>query len=475
MLFLGIDAGTQGVRAAAVTPEGRITSESAYAYPVLNLSRVPNHYKQSPRDWWEALCRVVRDCVKKLPRPEEIAAVSLCGTSGTILPLDEKGEPLGAAILYNDLRSSDKIGSIRDRAPGLEARLGYRIGASFALPRIVWYREEQPGIYDRCRLFIHQADYLLGRLTGEFVTDSTNAVKSGYDVLAGEWPRELEDRLGISREKLPRVMTSGEVIGELLPEAAKELGLSPKTKVAAGSTDGYAAVLAAGAVEPGDCISVLGTTLVCKVVSESRVVDPTGAGYPYPMPGGRWLAGGGSNLGGRCVGEIAGGDYKRLDEEAEGLIPTGVRCYPLYGKGERFPFSDPEAEPFFRGSIFGGRLYPALMEGVAFGERLCYERLEELGCQPGPAVRATGGGSRSGVWLKIRASVLQKAMIVPEALTSAVGCAMMAAAESLGGLAAASRGMARVKRVVAPDPELIGPYAELYGKFREECRAEYGI
>lgn len=475
MLFLGIDAGTQGVRAAVVSPEGRIAAESAYSYPVLNLSRVPDRYEQSPRDWWEALCRVVRDCVGKVPHPEEIAAVSLCGTSGTILPLDERGEPLGPAILYNDLRSSGKAAAIRERAPGLETRLGYLVGASFSLPRVVWYREEQPNIYDECRLFVHQADYLLGRLTGEFVTDPTNAIKSGYDVLAGEWPRELEERLGVSRGKFPRVLASGEVIGELLPEVAGELGLSPNTKVAAGSTDGYAAVLAAGAVGSGDCVSVLGTTLVCKVVSESRVLDPAGAGYLYPMPEGRWLVGGGSNLGGRCVGEIAGGDYKRLDEEAERLLPTGVRCYPLYGRGERFPFSDPEAEPFFRGSIFGGRLYPALMEGEAFGERLCYERLEELGCRPGPEVRATGGASRSGVWLRIRASILQKPVIVPEALTSAVGCAMMAAAETLGGLAAASRRMARVKRVVAPDPELTGPYEELYRKFREECRKEYGI
>ena len=133
MLFLGIDAGTQGVRAAVVSPQGETAAESAYAYPVLNLaapSQGPNCYEQSPRDWWKALCQVVRDCVKKLPRPEEIAAVSLCGTSGTILPLDREGNPLGNAILYNDLRSAGKAGEIRGRAPGLEDRLGYRIGAS---------------------------------------------------------------------------------------------------------------------------------------------------------------------------------------------------------------------------------------------------------------------------------------------------------------------------------------------------------
>lgn len=475
MLFLGIDAGTQGVRAAVVTSRGETLAEAAYSYPVLNLARLPDRYEQSPRDWWQALCRVVRDCVRKLPRPEEIAAVSLCGTSGTILPLDEAGEPLGNAILYNDLRSAAKAAGLRERAPGLEPRLGYRIGASFSLPRMVWYREEEPKIYGKCRLFVHQADYLLGRLSGEFVTDSTNALKSGYNILAGEWPRELEEDLGLDREKLPRVLAPGETISRLCPAAAEELGLSPKTRVAAGATDAYAAVLAAGAVGPGDCVSVLGTTLVCKAVANRRILDPAGVGYPYPMPEGRWLIGGATNLGGRCVGELAGGDYRRLDAEAEKLIPTGVRCYPLYGRGERFPFSDPDAEPFFRGSIFGGRLYPALMEGEAYGERLCYERLEEQGCTLGPVVRATGGASRSPVWLKIRASILQKPMVVPEALTSAVGCAMMAAAEELGGLGAAARAMSRVKREVEPDPALTGPYEQLYRKFREECRAEYGI
>ena len=475
MLFLGIDAGTQGVRASVVSPRGETAAESAYAYPVLNLSRAPDRYEQSPRDWWDALCRVVRDCVKQLPRPEEIAAVSLCGTSGTLLPLDEKGEPLGNAILYNDLRSARKAGEIAARAPGLEKRLGYRIGASFSLPRMVWYREEAPQIWDRCRVLLHQGDYLLWRLTGERVTDHTNALKAGYDVLAGEWPRELEDRLGLDRGKLPRVLACGEVIGKILPAAAEELGLSPETRVAAGSTDAYAAVLAAGAVGPGDCVSVLGTTLVCKTVAEKRLLDPSGVGYPYPMPEGRWLIGGATNLGGRAVGELAGGNYRELDREAERLIPTGVRCYPLYGKGERFPFSDPGAEPFFRGSIFGGRLYPALMEGVAYGERLCYERLEELGCSPGPAVKATGGASRSPVWLKIRASVLNKPLIVPETLTAALGCAMMAAAGELGGLGKAVGAMSRVKRVVPPDPNLAGRYEELYQRFRAECREEYGI
>ncbi len=475
MLFLGIDAGTQGVRAAVVSPSGDMAAESAYAYPVLNLAREPDRYEQSPLDWWDGLRRVVRDCVAKLPRPEEIAAVSLCGTSGTVLALDEAGEPLGNAILYNDLRSAGKAGEIGPRAPGLEARLGYRIGASFSLPRMVWYREEAPEVWDRCRVILHQADYLLWRLTGEQVTDHTNALKSGYDVLAGEWPRELEDRLGLDRRKLPRVLACGETIGKILPKVAEELGLSPNTWVAAGSTDAYAAVLAAGAVGPGDRVSVLGTTLVCKAVSETRALDPSGAGYPYPMPEGRWLAGGATNLGGRGVGELADGDYKGLDAQAERLLPTGVRCYPLYGRGERFPFSDPGAEPFFRGSIFGGRLYPALMEGVAYGERLCYERLEELGCALGPVVKATGGASRSTVWLKIRASVLNTPMVVPETLTAALGCAMMAAAGELGGLGNAARSMSRVKLEVDPDPALVGPYEELYRKFREECRVEYGI
>ncbi len=475
MLFLGIDAGTQGLRAAVLSPTGQTLAEASYAYPTLNLSPTPNHYEQSPADWWSALVQVVRSCTRQLPRPGDIAALSLCGTSGTILPLGKNGTPLDNAILYNDLRSAQKASEIKARAPALEPRLGYRIGASFSLPRVLWYREESPQLYEQCRMFLHQADYLLWRLSGELVTDSTNALKAGYDHLAKEWPRELETCLGLSREKLPPVLAPGNVIGAILPEAAEELGLPPETKIAAGATDAYAAVLAAGAVNPGDCVSVLGTTLVCKAVAGGRVLDPSGVGYPYPMPEDRWLIGGATNLGGRCVGELAGGDYKRLDREAEALLPTGVRCYPLYGKGERFPFSDPEAEPFFRGNLFGGRLYPALMEGEAYGERLCYERLEELGCTLGPAVKATGGASRSKVWLKIRASILNKPMSVPEALTSAVGCAMLAAAQEMGGLGNASRAMSRVKLVVEPDTALTAPYQELYQKFREECRTEYGI
>lgn len=481
MLFLGIDAGTQGVRAAVVSAEGDILVESSFAYPVLNLAdpaQGPDRYEQSPPDWWEALCRVVSQCTARLRQlgrdPGEITAVSLCGTSGTILALDKDERPMGNAILYNDLRSRRQAEEVSERVPELEKRLGYRIGASFSLPRMLWLREERPQDHHRCRRIVHQADYLLGRLCGVFATDYTNAQKSGYDTVAGEWPPELE-ALGLDREKLPPVTVPGEVLGTILPRVAEELGLSPAVKVTAGATDAYAAVLAAGAVAPGDCVSVLGTTLVCKVVADRRITDPAGVGYPYRMPENRWLIGGASNLGGRCVGEVARGDYARLDQEALGLIPTGVRCYPLYGRGERFPFSDPGAEPFFRGSIFGGRLYPALMEGEAYGERLCYERLGELGCPLGPVIRATGGASRSLVWLKIRASILGRTIQVPETLTAALGCAMLAASGWMGGLAPAVRAMSRMRLTVEPDPALTAPYEELYGKFREECRAEYGI
>jgi len=480
MLFLGIDAGTQGVRAVAVDPAGRAAAESSYSYPVLNLAgpeQGPDRYEQSSGDWWDALCRAVSGCVARLREsgrdPRDIAGVSLCGTSGTILPLDGDGGPLGNAILYNDLRAAGLARAVGERAPSLERRLGYRIGASFSLPRMLWYREEQPRVYERCRMFVHQTDYLLGRLCGEYVTDRANAQKSGYDTVAGEWPEELESRLGLDRGKLPRVLDPGGPIGPVLPKVAQALGLPETAMVYAGATDAYAAVLATGAVEPGDCVSVLGTTLVCKAVAPERITDPAGVGYPYWMPEGRWLVGGASNLGGRCVGEVAAGDYARLDREALSLIPTGVRCYPLYGRGERFPFSDPEAEPFFRGNIFGGRLYPALMEGEAYGERLCYQRLAELGCPLGPTVRATGGAAKSRVWLKIRASILGRTLEVPEVLTSAMGSAVIAAAGEMGGLVPAARGMARIGLTVGPDPALAGRYEELYQRFLEDCKAEY--
>ena len=160
---------------------------------------------------------------------------------------------------------------------------------------------------------------------------------------------------------------------------------------------------------------------------------------------------------------------------SEGLIPTGVRCYPLTGRGERFPFALPDCEAFYIGDVTGGRLYPAIMEGIGFAERMALEHMAKLGCVVGDSVCAAGGACRSDLWLKIRASILRREMRVPEAVDAAMGSALLAASNYMGGLTKTAGRMIRCAKAVDPDMKLADRYDEIYASFLHDIKKIYGV
>ena len=314
-------------------------------------------------------------------------------------------------------------------------------------------------------------------LCGEYCTsDYSNALKTGYDLIDGRWPEEYANVLGLDLAKMPRIVSPGAPIANVTAEAAAKLGLSTRTMVVGGSTDGYASALAAGAVASGRWASIIGTTFVLKGVTDRLVIDPNGSSYSHMLPGGEWLLGGAANLGGRVLNQARGDrSFDEMNAASEGLIPTGVRCYPLTGRGERFPFVLPDCEPFYLGDVTGGRLYPAIMEGVGYAERLSLDHMIALGCPVGDTVYTTGGACRSALWLKIRASILNRRLLVPEVVDAAMGSALLAASASFGSLEAAAGAMLRYSTEVEPDAELAARYAEIYARFREDIKKIYAV
>ena len=480
MLYMGIDVGTQGVRCVVSDERGNIAAARSVPFKRINVAQTAGWQEQSPDDWWAAADFAISDCMVQLRlaghRADDVAAISIDGTSGTVVPLGEDMKPLMNGIMYNDPRARAEAVQVRSVLSAQEKRLGYAFGASFSLPRILWVKQNRPDIYEKTRLFAHQADYIAGGLCGEYAaSDYSNALKTGYDLMGRRWPDELTT-LSLDRSKLPRIVAPGAPIAPLTAEAADRLGLSPRTMVVGGSTDGYAAALATGAVTPGSWASIIGTTFVLKGVTRELVLDPSGASYSHLLPDGTWLLGGAGNIGGRTLNAVANGrPFDALNAEAESLIPTGVRCYPLPGKGERFPFVLPDCEPFYVGDITGGRLYPAVMEGVGFAERLTFDRMEKLGCEVGDTIFAAGGACRSDLWLRIRASILDRQLRVPAVVDAAMGSALLAASGDLGGLDRAAAQMVRFDKTVDPDPALVGAYRDIYGRFLSDIHSFYGV
>ena len=477
VLLIGLDLGTQGVRAMLARADGTVLASASRRYARINASGETGCKEQSAEDWKQTAFGVLAELTaqerERLRNAEVYLAVD--GTSGTILPVDAQYRPLRTALMYNDSRSSENVPGVHRAAKELEDRLGYRIGSSFALPKIVWIRENQPEIFSKTKAFVHQTDYLVGCLCGEYqISDYSNALKTGYDLQKEAWDEDVLGALGLDRSLFPDVAAPGTVIGTILPEAADAAGLPRNTKITAGATDGYAACIASGVVRPGQYNSTLGTTLVLKGVTKEFIRDPEGRVYCHKHPEGYWYPGGAGNVGGLCLNTwFDETQFEELNAQVPGAVPTGNVIYPLLGRGERFPFVCADAEGFasYKKDDPVSR-YAGTMEGVAFTERLCYDTLASIGCETGEDITITGGAVKAPVWSQIRADVLGKRLVEPAVAETAFGSLLLAGTKAMGRtLSEAADAMVRPARVFEPDKEKHRQYTELYDEFCDMCRS----
>lgn len=482
MLFLGIDLGTQGTRGIVCDERGKVFAQGTCNFGSLNTSCKEGQYEQAPIMWWNAVKQVITECMDSLlqtgRKPSQIRAITIDGTSGTIVLLDKEKRPLRDALLYNDMRAAAQAEKIHRYAGELEKKMGYLFNASFALPKVLWIKEEEPYVYEKARHMVHQSDYIVGMLTGEYgVTDYSNALKSGFDLKEEEWPKLL-DVLGLDRTIFPSVIPPGQGIGTITKRAAVEFGLSTDTVVAAGATDGYVSAISTGAVRRGDWASVIGTTMVLKGVTEKLLCDAGGSSYSHKLPSGDWMFGGASNIGGRCLNDSFDKEqFEMWNRGVMDVIPTKVISYPLHGRGERFPFLDPEAKAFVLGDISDPQIhYAALMEGVAYAERFALEHMQHCGAAVGNEIYTTGGACSSSEWLQIRASVLDRVLKVPEHTGAAIGCAILAASASCyGSLTEAAGHMVSYRKIIEPVHRLTAAYDQLYQRAFQAYKERYRV
>lgn len=473
-VVIGIDLGTQSARAFAVQPDGVVAAKASEPLRPTAGGLPAGWIEQDPAEWWRAVCACLQQVMASLPAGTRVAGISTDSTSGTIVPVDAQGEALSAAVMYNDQRSEPQVAGVQAAGAALQQKLGYAFGSSFGLPKIRWFQQAQPALFERTRWFLHAADYITGRLSGEWgVSDSSNALKTGYDLEALRWPDFIEAGLGIPLQRLPRVFLPGQPIGVVCARGSQETGIPRGVPLYAGVTDGTAAQFASGAAQPGEWNSTLGTTLVLKGIARELRPDPLGIVYSHRHPEGWWLPGGASNTGTDWVArDHPGADIGELDRQAAGFFPTALTRYPLAKKGERFPFFHAGAQGFSigepRGLIDG---YAAGIEGMGMLERLAYATLERLGLEVGERVYITGGGTRSALWSRIRSSVLGKTLVQPAETETAFGSAILAAAGCWHtSLSQASAAMVRLLQTIEPEPALARAYNMKYQAFLAALR-----
>ena len=468
--WLGLDLGTQSARALAVSQTGEILASASK--PLESRRDGPRH-EQDPEEWWSALATACRTALDDLA-PESISALgglSICGTSGTILLVDAAGDPLSAGLMYDDSRAGDEAERANEAGRETWESLGYRIQPSWGLPKLLWLLGEHGETVREARL-AHQIDVVTRRLVGDEVpTDSSHALKTGYDLLEDAWPQEVMAALGVPDGLLPHVVRPGTQLGAVGRDGAEATGIPEGTPVIAGMTDGCAAQLAAGALSVGSWNSVLGTTLVLKGVAREPIRDPQGAVYSHRSPEGLWLPGGASSVGAGVLSDrFPDRDLESLDERAAEREPAQVVAYPLVSEGERFPFAAPEAEGFLLGEPADETdHYAALLQGVAYVERLCFDHLDHLGAPTGGELSVTGGGSSSRYWCQLRADVLGREVRLPEQAEAALGMALLAASSASDrSLTDVAGEMVRVREIIEPRPDRAGRFSEPYTRLVDE-------
>jgi sugar (pentulose or hexulose) kinase len=461
---LGVDLGTQSVRVLAVDDVGTVLASGSEG---LVSHRDGRRHEQDPEAWWSALTAACRSIFAEID-PSAVAGLACCATSGTICLADTAGVPLTPGVMYDDSRAVEECRIVDDAGAGLWDAYGYRPQPSWALPKLLWLLRHHAAGPDRTDVrLLHQSDVVTRRLVGHDVaTDSSHALKTGYDLVNDTWPFELMDDLGLAKDVLPEVVRPGTRLGAVSDDAAGATGIPAGTPVIAGMTDGCAAQIAAGALEVGSVNSVLGTTLVLKGVAGTPVHDPLGVVYSHRSPDGAWFPGGASSVGaGVLSARFPDRDLGAMDARAAEREPATVAAYPLVSRGERFPFRAPDAEGFVTGEPQDeADLYAALLQGVAFAERLCVDDLDLLGAPTDGPVRLTGGAVRSPYWCQLRADVLARPVELPENAEAGVGMAVLAASAGGRPLAEAAKAMVRVSRTIEPRPA--GP-----SRFREPFAA----
>jgi len=478
--WLGIDLGTQSVRVLVVTAGGTVLGRGSAP---LTGRREGVRHEQDPEDWWKAVCEASRTALVPLAGLR-IHGLAVCGTSGTVLLTDGAGRAVSPALMYDDRRAAREAAGLREA--------GLAVQDSWALPKALWLIGEHgwgrglglvtgsaagpvtgpvtglgPGrVTGR---ITHQPDVITARLVGRPVpTDSSHALKTGYDLERDAWP----DVPGLPGGVLPDVVRPGSRLGEVCPAAAEATGVPAGTPVIAGMTDGCAAQIASGALRPGSWNSVLGTTLVLKGASSVPVRDATGVVYNHRAPDGTWLPGGASSVGaGVLTAAFAGADPAAMDERAAAYEPSRVVTYPLVSPGERFPFAAPDATALVLGEPENDAdLWAALLQGVGFAERLCLDYLHHLGAPLDGPLTFTGGAARSAYWNRLRADILGRPARVPEQTEPALGMAALARHGGTGGsrLADVAERMVRIRTVVEPRPGRTALFAEPYARLVDE-------
>lgn len=481
-ILIGVDCGTEGVRALAVDAAGGEIGAARVAHTT--RYPLPGWAEQDPREWWNGLVGAVRGLTGNGVDLRAVAAIGVTATSSTVVAADKRGEPLSPALLWMDVRATDEAARIEAiRYPALHVCPG-GVSAEWGPAKALWLRGHRPDVYRCAHTIFEGGDWLILRLTGCRATNVPAAVTAWfYDAAERSWPADLYAESGCPDliEKLPEgVLAPGEVAGTLTAEAAAALGLPAGIPVVVGGIDSVAAMIGVGVTAPGAVALITGSSNVLLALTEESV-HASGVWGPYAdavVPGRQLVVA--LHTAGAALAwltrDLLGAPGWANDEHslaAVAAVPPGAGgliALPDF-QGNRTPYTEARA----RGAIWGlslshrpAHLIRAMLEGIAYASRQGLDALVAGGVRA-DTLRASGGAARNPLPMQLYADVLGRPIqTTAQADASALGAAM-AAAVGCGlypNLPAASAAMTRLGATYAPDNERTVIYDRLFDLFK---------
>ena len=443
-LIISHDLGTTGDKSCLWDLDGNLVASYRCSYPLYQPH--PTWAEQDPKHWWNAFKVSTKRLIEQAHvDPREIRAIGFSGQMMGCLPVSARGEPLRRAIIWMDQRSLEQAEEIKRKIGEWEyyATTGVRPNATWSLSKFMWLRDNQPELLRKAHRFLMAKDFIVMKLTGNFVTDYSDASLSGsISIKDRNWAFDFLRELNIPSDLFPEIKHSTYVVGELGAKEAREIGLAQGTRVVLGGGDGPCATVGSGCVNEGDVYIYVGTSSWISATTSKHLKDPqmrffnmwhldrdlfTPAGT-MQMAGGsyEWIK---NILFGRRRAKSA---YDSMEKMASGveLGAAGVVFIP-YLMGERAPVWDSKARGVFFGLTLAHdrrHLIRAVIEGVSINLRLILEAFEENGVDV-KEIRMIGGVAKSSLWRAVITDCLGKPTLLvanPEEATSRG--AMLAAA-----------------------------------------------
>lgn len=480
--FLGIDTSTTSSKALLIDSRGEVIAVASSPHTLQTPK--PLWSEQDPHEWWEAASDSIKSVLEKAGiGGESVAAIGLTGQMHGLVLLDEAGNILRPAILWNDQRTQSQCDEIHQRI-GKEKFIqitGNVALTGFTAPKILWVQENEPEVFAKVKHVLLPKDYIRFMLTGEYAMDKADGAGTVlFDLKLRDWSVEALDALEIDSSWMPRTFEGTEFTGYVTQAAASLTGLKVGTPVAAGGGDQAAQAVGVGAVEPGIVGLTVGTSGVIFATTPSALIEPEGRlhAFCHAVPGmwhfmGVMLSAAGSLQWYRDT-LAPNMSFDDLVKEAESA-PAGCEglLFLPYLSGERTPYPDPLARGAFIGLTIRhtrAHITRAVLEGVSFGLKDSFTLIQNAGLGKITQVRASGGGTKGPLWRQILSSVLEAELVtVNTSEGAAFGAALLAgvASGAWPDVPSACRETVKITGQTLPDESQMLIYRKMYPLYQE--------